>query len=254
MLDHVDPADPDHGPRTAKPGTERMCVVTRQVRPIDELIRFVVAPDGAAVPDLKRKLPGRGLWVTANHGAVADAAKRGLFSRGFKKNVKAAPSLADDTERLLARGVVEALAMAAKARLVVAGFGKVEDALDRHQAVALLHASDGAEDGIRKLDAKLMAANLVANRQIPDDRDEITQIPVISALTSAELDLALGRSNVIHAAVLAGPAGKTFLSRSQILVRYRMANDGGTDGKTAPNKTTANSQTRPARHRAPQHD
>jgi len=95
MLAHVDPADPDHGPRTAKPGTERMCVVTRQVRPVDELIRFVVAPDGAAVPDLKRKLPGRGLWVTATHGAVADAAKRGLFSRGFKKNVKAAPSLAD---------------------------------------------------------------------------------------------------------------------------------------------------------------
>lgn len=250
MLDHVDPADPDHGPRTAKPGTERMCVVTRQVRPVDELIRFVVAPDGAAVPDLKRKLPGRGLWVTANHATVADAAKRGLFSRGFKKTVKAAPSLADDTERLLARGVVEALAMAAKAGLVVAGFGKVEDALDRHQAVALLHASDGADDGIRKLDAKLMAAN----RQIPAGSGEMTQIPVISALTSAELDLALGRSNVIHAAVLAGPAGKTFLSRSQILVRYRMANDGGTDGKTAPNKTTANSQTRPARHRAPQHD
>lgn len=245
MLDHVDPADPDHGPRTAKPGTERMCVVTRQVKPVDELIRFVVAPDGAAVPDLKRKLPGRGLWVTANHGAVAEAAKRGLFSRGFKKNVKAAPSLADDTERLLVRGVVEALAMAAKASLVVAGFGKVEDALDRHQAMALLHASDGAEDGIRKLDAKLMAAN----RQIPAGDGEMTKIPVISALTSAELDLALGRSNVIHAAVLAGPAGKTFLSRSQILVRYRMANDGGTDGKTTPN-----SQTRPARHRAPQHD
>ncbi|MGB3447349.1 MAG: RNA-binding protein [Xanthobacteraceae bacterium] len=249
MLAHVDPADPDHGPRTAKSGTERMCVVTRQVRPVDELIRFVVAPDGAVVPDLKRKLPGRGLWVTAAHGAVADAAKRGLFSRGFKKNVKAAPSLADDTEHLLVRGVVEALAMAAKASLVVAGFGKVEDALNRHQAVALLHASDGADDGIRKLNAKLMAANLAANRQIPDDRDEMTQIPVISALTSAELDLALGRSNVIHAAVLAGPAGKTFLSRSQILVRYRMANDGGTDGKTTPN-----SQTRPARHRAPKHD
>lgn len=245
MLDHVDPADPDHGPRTARPGTERMCVVTRQVRPVDELIRFVVAPDGAAVPDLKRKLPGRGLWVTASHGAVAEAAKRGLFSRGFKRAVKAAPSLADDTERLLVRGVVEALAMAAKAGLVIAGFGKVEDALDRHQAVALLHASDGADDGIRKLDAKLMAAN----RQIAAGNDEMIPIPVISALTSAELDLALGRSNVIHAAVLAGPAGKTFLSRSQILVRYRMANDGGTDGKTTPN-----SQTRPARHRAPQHD
>ena len=254
MLDHVDPADPDHGPRTARPGTARMCVVTRQVRPVDELIRFVVAPDGAAVPDLKRKLPGRGLWVTASHKAVAEAAKRGLFSRGFKKNVKAAASLADDTELLLARGVVEALAMAAKAGLVIAGFGKVEDALERHQAVALLHASDGAEDGIRKLDAKLTAAHLAANRQIPAGDGEMTRIPVISALTSEELDLELGRSNVIHAAVLAGPAGKTFLSRSQILVRYRMANDGGTDGKTAPDKTTPNSQTRPARPRAPQHD
>ena len=251
MLDHVDPADPDHGPRTARPGTARMCVVTRQVRPVDELIRFVVAPDGAAVPDLKRKLPGRGLWVTASHGAVTDAAKRGLFSRSFKRAVKAPPSLADDTGRLLVRGVVEALAMAAKAGLVVAGFGKVEDALERHQAVALLHASDGADDGIRKLDAKRMAAHRAANRQMPAGNDEMTPIPVISALASAELDLALGRSNVIHAAVLAGPAGKTFLSRSQILVRYRMANDGGTDGKTAPDKTTANSQTRPARHRAP---
>lgn len=248
MLAHVDPADPDHGPRTARPGTARMCVVTRQVRPVDELIRFVVAPDGAAVPDLKRKLPGRGLWVTATHHAVAEAARRGLFSRGFKTNVKAAPLLADETGRLLARGVVEALAMAAKAGLVVAGFGKVEDALDRHQAVALLHASDGAADGIRKLDAKLFAANIAADRQIPAGNGETTRIPVISALTSAELDLALGRSNVIHAAVLAGPAGKTFLSRSQILVRYRMANDGGTDGKTtpnktAPNKTASNSQT-----------
>ena len=245
MLAHVDPADPDHGPRTARPGTARMCVVTRQVRPVDELIRFVVAPDGAAVPDLKRKLPGRGLWVTATHHAVAEAARRGLFSRGFKTSVKAAPSLADETERLLARGAVEALAMAAKAGLVVAGFGKVEDTLDRHQAVALLHASDGAADGIRKLDAKCMAASRPGGA-VPD---EITPIPVISVLTSAELDLALGRSNVIHAAVLAGPAGQTFLSRSRILVRYRTANDDGTD-----NKTTPISQTRPARSRAPQHD
>ena len=232
MLDRVDPADPDHGPRTARPGTARMCVVTRQVKPIEELIRFVVAPDGAAVPDLKRKLPGRGLWITASHRAVAEAAKRGLFSRGFKRNVKASPTLADDTDRLLTRSVVDALAMAAKAGQVVAGFGKVEDALERHQAVALLHASDGTADGIRKLDAKLVAAR----RQMPADTGETGRVPVISALTSAELDLALGRSNVIHAAVLAGPAGKTFLSRSQILVRYRMADGDGTDGKTTPNR------------------
>ena len=55
------------------------------------------------------------------------------------------------------------------------------------------------------------------------------EFPIVTALTSAELDLALGRSNVIHAALLAGPASKTFLSRCQILVRYRMADDDKTD-------------------------
>lgn len=222
-----------------------MCALTRQVKPVDELIRFVVAPDGAVVPDLKRKLPGRGLWITASQAAVAEATKRGAFARGFKRAVTATPTLADDTGRLLARGVVEALAIAAKAGGVVAGFGKVEDALERDRAVALLHASDGAADGIRKLDARLAAAE----RQLGGDGGEIGRIPVISALTSAELDLALGRSNVIHAAVLAGEAAKTFLSRSRILVRYRTADGEGTDGKT-----TANPLARSARTRAPQRD
>lgn len=229
MLELADPADPDHGPRTARPGTERMCAVTRQVRPIDELIRYVISPDGEIVADLKRKLPGRGMWITASHAAVAEAAKRQLFSRGFKRAVKAAPTLADQTGRMLVRGVLDALAMAAKAGQVVSGFTKVETALGQHQVAALLHASDGADDGIRKLGAKLAASI----RQFADDATESNQIPVITALSSDELDLALGRSNVIHAAVLAGPAGKTFLSRSQILVRYRMADDDGTNGKTA---------------------
>jgi len=58
---------------------------------------------------------------------------------------------------------------------------------------------------------------------------------VVTALTSEQLDLALGRSNVIHAALLAGPASKTFLSRSQLLVRYRMADDDKTAGHAAGN-------------------
>jgi len=229
MLELADPADPDHGPRTARSGTERMCAVTRQVRPIDELIRYVISPDGEVVADLKRKLPGRGMWVTASHAAVAEAARRQLFSRGFKRAVKASPALADDTGRMLVRGVLDALAMAAKAGQVVSGFTKVETALGQHQAVALLHASDGADDGIRKLNARMAAAS----REFPGDDTQNSPIPVITALSSDELDLALGRSNVIHAAVLAGPAGRTFLSRSQILVRYRMAIEGGTDGKPA---------------------
>ena len=217
MLAIADPADLDNGPRTNRSGTERMCAVTRAVRPIDELIRFVVAPSGEVIADLKRKLPGRGLWVSASHKAVAEAVRRNHFGKGFKRDVRVAPTLPTDTENLLVRGAVEALAMAAKAGQVVAGFAKVEGALQGHQAVALIHAADGAADGIRKLDAIL--------RQKAGNDGESPEFPVIGVLTSEQLDLALGRSNVIHAALLAGAAGKTFLSRSQILVRYRMADD-----------------------------
>jgi predicted RNA-binding protein YlxR (DUF448 family) len=217
MLAIADPADLDNGPRTNRSGTERMCAVTRQVRPIDELIRFVVAPTGEVIPDLKRKLPGRGLWVSASHKAVAEAVRRNQFGKGFRRDVRVALTLPTDTENLLVRGAVEALAMAAKAGQVVAGFAKVEGALQGHQAVALIHAADGAADGIRKLDAIL--------RQKAGNDGESPEFPVIGVLTSEQLDLALGRSNVIHAALLAGAAGKTFLSRSQILVRYRMADD-----------------------------
>ncbi|MET0968883.1 MAG: RNA-binding protein [Tardiphaga sp.] len=219
MLAIADQADLDNGPRSTKPGTERMCVVSRSVRPIDELIRFVVAPTGEAIPDLKRKLPGRGLWVSANHKAVTEAARRNLFAKGFKKNVKASPTLADDTEKLMLRGLIEALAMVAKAGSVVSGFTKVEDALRRGEVQALLHASDGAADGIRKLGS--------VARQAAEAFETERPLPILTVLSCDELDLALGRSNVIHAAVLTGTAGKTFLSRSQTLVRYRMADDDG---------------------------
>jgi predicted RNA-binding protein YlxR (DUF448 family) len=202
-----------------------MCAVTRQVRPIDELIRFVVAPSGEVIADLKRKLPGRGLWVSASHRAVAEAVRRNHFGKGFRRDVRVSPTLAADTENLLVRSAVEALAMAAKAGQVVSGFAKVEGALQQRQAVALIHAADGAADGIRKLDAIL--------RQNAGKAGESPEFPVIGVLTSEQLDLALGRSNVIHAALLAGAAGKTFLSRSQILVRYRMADDDKTAGHAA---------------------
>jgi uncharacterized protein len=221
MLASADP-DLDNGPRTDRSATMRMCAVSREVRPIDELIRFVVSPQGEVMADLKRKLPGRGLWVSASRRAVAEAVRRNHFSRGFRRDVRAAPTLPLDTENLLVRSVIEALAVAAKAGQAVSGFGKVEDALGQGQVKALLHASDGAADGIRKLDA--------IARQRGGNPGESPDFPILSALSSAELDLALGRSNVIHAALLAGPASKTFLSRSQILVQYRMADDDKTAG------------------------
>ncbi len=233
MLAFADP-DLDNGPRTDRSATVRMCAVTRQVRPIDELIRFVVSPSGEVMADLKRKLPGRGLWISASRQAVAEAVRRSQFSKGFRRDVKVAPTLPADTESLLVRGVIDALAMAAKAGQVVSGFSKVEGALEQRQVQnsvkALIHAADGAADGIRKLDAVV--------RQNIANNGESREFPVVTVLTSEQLDLALGRSNVVHAALLAGPASKTFLSRSHVLVRYRMADDDKTAGKAAKNSET----------------
>jgi len=223
MLAIADPADLDHGPRT-KSGTERMCAVTRQVAAIDDLIRFVVSPSGEPVADLKRKLPGRGLWVSLSHAAVVEAARRNVFAKSFKRDIQVPKTLADDVERLMLRSVAEALAMAAKAGQVVSGFSKVEGAIEGRQAVALIHATDGAPDGIRKLNARLAAVNR-------ENTAESTNFPIVSALTTNELDLALGRANVVHAALLAGSAGKTFLARCQTLTRFRMTG-GGNSGET----------------------
>src|ERR1700733_11306760 len=138
--------------------------------------------------------------------------------------------------------------MAAKAGQVVAGFSKVEGALTQasgrvlaqrqaHPSIhALIHASDGAADGIRKLDA-------IARQNTGNDGESLP-FPVVTALTSEQLDLALGRSNVIHAALLAGPASKTFLSRSHVLVRYRMAGDDRTTGHTTQNSPVQTVRTR----------
>ena len=243
MLAIADP-DLDNGPRTDRSATVRMCAVTRQVRPIDELIRFVVSPTAEVVADLKRKLPGRGLWVSASRQAVAEAVRRNHFNKGFKRDLRVSPALPADTEVLLERSAIEALAMAAKAGQVVSGFSKVEDALaprqGQSQIRALIHASDGAADGIRKLDA-LIRQNIEPGT---GNNGESHEIPVITALTSEQLDLALGRSNVIHAALLAGPASKTFLSRSQTLVRYRMADDDKTAGHAARTSPTQTVRTR----------
>lgn len=205
----------DGGPHSR--GRERLCIVTRAVRPVAELIRFVVGPEGETIPDIKCRLPGRGVWVTATQKVLTDAIARKAFARGFKRDVRLPADLATQTERLLAQAVIDALAMAGKSGLVAAGFAKAATALEHERVTALLHAAEASNDGIRKLDA-------VARRQRGGQAAEPP--PVIEFLTTAQLDLALGRSNVIHAALLAGPASDTFLSRSRRLQRYRTGGAG----------------------------
>jgi uncharacterized protein len=208
MIGHAQPpTELDGGPHSRE--RERMCVHTREVRPITDLIRFVVGPDGAAVPDLKSKLPGRGVWITATQDALTEAIKRKTLVRGFKREVRLSADLVTQTGHLLERAVLDALAIAGKAGLVPTGFGKTEAALAHERVAGLIHAAEAAPDGVRKLAAALRKYGFQ------------DQIPVISGLGSEQLDLALGRSNVIHAALLAGPATDTFLARYRRLERFR---------------------------------
>jgi len=215
----------DTGPRERQP--ERLCVATRMVRPVSDLIRFVIDPDGEVVPDLKRKLPGRGVWVTATQDALEDAIKRKAFARGFKRDVRTPPDLVARTERLLESAVLDALAIAGKAGLVAAGFTRVGSALQHDEVIALIHAEEASPEGIRKLDAAV-------RRQRPG-----APITVVRALSAAHLDLALGRPNVIHAALLAGPAADTFVARLRRLQRFRPGN-AAIDQASAGGKSAAN--------------
>ena len=199
----------DAGPRRG--GPERLCIATREVKPTTEMVRFVIGPDGAVVPDVKQKLPGRGVWVSASRSAVTAAVARKVFGRGFKREARVGPDLVGETERLLERAALDALAMTHKAGRVAAGFAKVEAALATEELVALLHAADGSPEGARKLDAA------VRRKSGENGKD----VAVMDIFTSAQLDLALGRSNVIHAAVLAGPASTGFLARCRNLERFR---------------------------------
>ena len=204
----------DHGPAKLAPGMERHCALNRTLKPVDDMIRFVVGPRDEAVPDIKRNLPGRGIWITASRAALDDAVKRGVFARGFKRNVRVAADLPAVTEHLLEQSALDALAIAGKAGQVIGGFAKVEAAIGRDDLKALIHAADAGTDGKRKLDAALKRKN----------PEKSCEIAIVGGLTGAQLDLALNRPNVVHAALLAGPVSDTFLARAKRLERFRTGN------------------------------
>jgi predicted RNA-binding protein YlxR (DUF448 family) len=198
--------------RDEESGPERTCIVTRTKGSPEEMIRFVVGPGAVVVPDIRRKLPGRGVWVTARADKVAEAVARQAFSRGFKSKVMASPELAVETEALLTQDCLQALSFANKAGQVVTGFTKVETMIAGGALAGLLHASDAGPDGTRKIGQAL--------RRRFGDEVTTTQIKLFE---SSQLDLALGRTNVIHAALAVGTASEAFLTRCHRLSIYRSA-------------------------------
>jgi len=192
-------------------GSLRRCIVTRRELPPDDLIRFVADPSGTIVPDINRKLPGRGVWVTSERAAVEAAVKANAFAKSLKRQVNVSPDLPATLEALFVERLLNALSLANKAGLVSTGAEKVEKLLDGGRAVALLHGTDGSAEGRRKLDAKFTAIQ----------RDKGRHAPIVDWLTIEELSLAIGRSNVVHAALIQGGATIRFLSQAERLRRYR---------------------------------
>jgi predicted RNA-binding protein YlxR (DUF448 family) len=198
-------------------GPERTCVATRAVRPVGELLRFAVGPDEVLTPDVKGKLPGRGVWVTCSRHVLEEAVRRKAFARSLKRPVVVPDGLADLVERLLAQDARQFLALANKAGLVIAGFAKVEAALASGRVAALVSAGDAGEDGRRKL-------RQAAHRHASGAGGP----PMLTPFAGSEMDLALGRENAIHAALLAGPATDAFLARCARLERFRAGEPRGT--------------------------
>lgn len=230
-----------------KDGPERSCVVTRTVKAPDDLIRFVVGPDGVLTPDLRRKLPGRGVWTSLSAAMVGEAIKRKAFERSLKTKVIVPANMADMIDGLMQRDAVQALAMANKAGLVSSGFAKVEAAIGSGRIAAVIEASDGAEDGRRKIGQALRRAALERSEAGLKPRTT----PVVADFAAADLELALGRAHVIHAALAPGPAAEGFLSRWHRLVRYRTGDAGATEPQDQPASDETDEQmTEPARPKA----
>lgn len=196
-------------PKDRSDGPERKCIATGEVQPKHGLIRFVVGPDGGIFPDLAEKLPGRGIWVSADRAALDRAAKKRLFSRAARQPVEVPGALADDVEALLAQRLVNLISLARKGGGAVSGYEKVKDWLSRQEARVLIQASDGSERGKSKLSTPYGGS-------------------FIGWLTADELGRAFGRPATIHAALGAGGLSQRVVEEAARLKGLRVS-DGGSD-------------------------
>ncbi|WP_092868910.1 RNA-binding protein [Hyphomicrobium facile] len=193
------------------PGSERLCAVTRRALDPENLIRFALSPDGIIVPDLDRRLPGRGVWVGCERGLIEKAVSTHAFSKSLKMKAEAPVDLAERVDDLIVKRVAGMLSLANKAGSVIAGFEKIYAALEKKPVRAILHGSDAALDGRSKIDRKYKA--IQASRGAP--------AAIVDVLTIAQMSLAIGRGSVVHAALTPGGLSDRFLEEAERLLRYR---------------------------------
>ena len=185
---------------------ERTCIVTREAKPKEALLRFVVGPQDTLVFDVAHKLPGRGIYVTCSKLLVAEAIAKRAFSRAAKQQITLAPDFMERVHTLMEERVGDGLSFARKGGLAISGFEKVEDALKSGNAAALLHASDAGEDGKKKMAGLLKALTL-------DEfsGQEFTPVPIYDQLSRELLGKVVGRENAVHVGVLRGDASAFFM-------------------------------------------
>ena len=194
------------GSRGGKPpAPERRCLVTRRRATKDSLIRFVVGPDNRVLPDIAAKLPGRGIWLSAERDVVNTACARNLFAKGFRAAVTVDAGLARSVEDLVAKRCLELLGLARRAGDVTLGFDRVCQALASGASGAGLIAVEAAAPSRRRL---LRAA---------------AETPVLSAFTSVELARALGREHVVYVAVAKGRNAARLVVEAGRLAGFRQA-------------------------------
>ena len=186
----------------------RRCIASRESRPRETLVRFVVDPAGTLVPDIDARLPGRGVWLSAQRGAISLAVAKGLFARAARQRVQVPPDLADLVETMLARRCLDLLGLARRAGQVIAGFDQVADGLRQGTVAVLLGARDGAADGRRKLRA--LAAGL----------------PLVELFDRRELGGALGRDEAVHVGIAPGGLARRLLAEVARLEGFRTAGGG----------------------------
>ncbi len=206
----------------------RMCIATRESGSPDELIRFVAAPDGTVVPDLKRELPGRGCWVKMDRSLVERAVAKKLFARALKADVKAAEDLGERVERLLLQQLLQMMNMARKAGQLVIGSAKVDAAIRSGAALAVFHSTDAAADGVRKIDQARKAWHLGMETE--------EEIPSFRLFSESEMEGVMGQNAFIHAAVLAGQAGEGVVKRAKMLEQYRIGGQSRAPGGAGQQK------------------
>ena len=192
--------------------SRRRCIATGETQPLDRLVRFVVGPEGVLYHDLSCKLPGRGIWVSGRRNLVDQAVKKHLFARAAKRPV----SVPDDMANLVERGMVDRclnfLSLAKRAGQLTLGSNNVKAILRTNVAAIVITALDGAENGRKKL--------------LSGDQGRINGLwrshrEIVQLFTIAELSLALGRENVVHAALLAGGLAEQVLNATYRLEAYR---------------------------------